>query len=457
MKLPKLGRRRLAKAGGVLAGLGLLGFLAVTSGLASVRARPGHWAITEAFLQYAKTRSVATHSLAVPPPPDLTDPALVMRGAGHFVTGCQPCHGGPGLHHPPIARAMMPPPPYLPEEVPDWKPRELFYIVKHGLKMTGMPAWPSERRDDEVWATVAFLLALPGLDGDAYRDLAYGETLEVPPGTVPEMILESCARCHGLDGNGRGTGAFPKLAGQRPAYLAAALAAYAGGKRHSGIMGPVAAGLDADTIRALARYYAEQPGASPAAPVPELAAAIERGGRIAAEGIPGEKIPACSHCHGPTATPRNPYYPDLAGQYPDYLVLQLELFRKDLRGGSPYARLMRPIADKLDPEQARDVALYYGTVGGSPGGVPRGVPGGSPAGSGETVGEGSGFAAPEASSAVSSGVEGSDGNRSSSRTSTPSNGGTRATSPAPQAPRRIQPPSRASSPSSSRVEGSTSQ
>ncbi|HEX2254237.1 MAG TPA: c-type cytochrome [Thermoanaerobaculia bacterium] len=384
MKRPKLGGRRLVKAGAALTGLGLLAFLGVTSGVVSVRARPGHWPVTEAFLQYAKTRSVATHSLAVPPPPDLTDPALVLRGAGHFVTGCQPCHGGPGLHHPPIARAMTPHPPYLPEEVPDWKPRELFYMVKHGLKLTGMPAWPSEKRDDEVWAMVAFLLTLPGLDSDAYRALAYGETLEVPRGTVPERVLESCARCHGLDGNGRGTGAFPKLAGQRPAYLAAALEAYAEGERHSGIMGPVAAGLGAGEIRALARYYAERPGASSAAPAdtappaagaslaasrpvaaPALgvAEAIARGERIAAAGIPAEKIPACSHCHGPTETPRNPHYPDLAGQYPGYLVLQLELFQQDLRGGSPYARLMRPIADKLDPEQMRDVALYYGSLG----------------------------------------------------------------------------------------------
>src|SRR5690606_1964233 len=154
--------------------------------------------------------------------------------------------------------AMTPPPPELSRTVEKWDPEELFYIVKHGIKFTGMPAWPSLERDDEVWAMVAFLLRLPGLDGVSYRALvegeasterrspAVGEGSEVPPiaglvapSNVPETVASTCGRCHGIDGNGRGTGAFPRLAGQRPNYLVAALEAYANGRRHSGIMRPI--------------------------------------------------------------------------------------------------------------------------------------------------------------------------------------------------------------------------
>jgi cytochrome c553 len=90
--------------------------------------------------------------------------------------------------------------------------------------------------------------------------------------------------------------------------------------------------------------------------------AIESGKAIASRGIPRQRVPACVVCHGPGTTRRNPLYPVLAGQYADYLVLQLEIFNKGYRGGSAYAHLMRPVATRLTPEQMRDVALYYASL-----------------------------------------------------------------------------------------------
>jgi cytochrome c553 len=129
---------------------------------------------------------------------------------------------------------------------------------------TGMPAWPAPQRDDEVWAVVAFLKQLPQLDKASYQKLVGGDTdvtaaieeLSGPPG-VPLAVVQNCVRCHGIDGVGRGTGAFPKLAGQRRNYLENALKAYATGERHSGTMGPISAGLKADAIPKVARYYSQ--------------------------------------------------------------------------------------------------------------------------------------------------------------------------------------------------------
>jgi cytochrome c553 len=129
-------------------------------------------------------------------------------------------------------------------------------------------------------------------------------------------------------------------------------------------MAPIAAGLSLDEMRELALYYGSLQEPSPLPPpMPQASmSAIESGKAIASRGIPRQRVPACVACHGPGATRRNPIYPILAGQYADYLVLQLELFNKGYRGGSAYAHLMRPVATRLTHEQMRDVALYYASL-----------------------------------------------------------------------------------------------
>jgi cytochrome c553 len=344
------------------------GFLFAASGIYPIGASSGHWGVVSWFLNFSSRRAVETHTIGGGAAPSLDDPALVLRGAGHYETGCRPCHGGPDIPQPPVAAQMLPLPPYLPDVVPSWEPDELFYIVKNGLKFTGMPAWPTQVRDDEVWAMVAFLQALPEMGSQEYQRLVYGDTASnsgdapihdlLGPEEAPRAVVESCARCHGMDGLGRGEGAFPKLAGQSPSYFFAAMQAFARGDRHSGIMEPVAAGLDSVELRELALYYDRLQGLGPGADV-DTSSAVGRGRAIALEGIPEQGVPSCADCHGPGTGSRNPFYPVLAGQYADYLVLQLELFQRDERGGSPYAHLMRQVASRLTPEQMRDVAAFY--------------------------------------------------------------------------------------------------
>lgn len=361
----------------VLAGLAAVGVVTVVSGVISIKASAGHWPITRWVLDFAMARSVATHSMAVTPPP-LNEPSLVLKGAGHYDFGCRPCHGSPGQRPPTIALAMTPHPPYLPPVIAQWDPEELYYIVKHGVKFTAMPAWPAMQRDDEVWAMVAFLRALPDLDPPGYQRLVRGdegagaEAARLPgrprPSSVPDAITASCGPCHGVDGKGRGLGAFPALAGQRPAYLLASLEAFARGERHSGIMKPIAAGLGVDAMGELARYYAGLPPTAPESVSRPDRAAPDVGEAIALRGIPTQRVPACAACHGPDPMPRNPIYPTLAGQYAEYLTLQLRLFKEDRRGGTPYAHIMRMVAGRLTPEQMRAVAAYYASLpaGGEP-------------------------------------------------------------------------------------------
>jgi cytochrome c553 len=343
-------RKKLALAVAVLVAVaGLGGFLVAASGIIPIDASSGHWAITKAFLQFSKKRSVSMHSRGLDVPP-LERPSLVARGAAHFEIGCRSCHGSPEQRAPRVAQKMLPVPPDLAVTSPKWRPEQLFYMVKHGIKLTGMPAWPSAKRDDEVWAMVAFLRVLPQLDAAGYRRLG-SVTAERPPAP-----LDRCARCHGVDGRGGDTGAFPVLAGQRPEYLTASLEAYAKGARHSGTMESVAAELTPAQIRELAAHYARLPAA------PRPGARTARGESIAQRGIPERDVPACAACHGPGATRRNPIFPVLAGQHAEYLALQLTLFQKEERGGTSYAHLMRSAAAALTPEEIRDVAAYYAAL-----------------------------------------------------------------------------------------------
>ncbi len=369
-------KRRAYQATVLLLVLAVGAFVVTTSGIVPIKASSGHWPITAWFLNYSMKQSVATHTLGMEVPP-LDDESQVIKGAAYYEVGCAPCHGRPDHPHPRVAGAMTPRPPYLPPKVDQWEPQELFYIAKHGVKFTGMPAFPSQQRDDEIWAVVAFLQRLPSLDAAEYRSLV-GETSPneeptalhglspVESGSIAGIVAENCGRCHGADGLGRGTGAFPRLAGQRAAYFTAAMQAYTAGKRNSGIMEPIAAGLTDGQLRQLADYYAKLDAASDDETGDRDQDAIRRGAAIAQEGLPQKRIPACVDCHGPASKPINQHYPQLAGQYSRYLVLQLSLFQNQHRGGTEYAHLMQTIARRLTSEQIQDVAAYYESLGFDP-------------------------------------------------------------------------------------------
>jgi len=267
----------------------------------------------------------------------------------------------------PIARAMLPPPPDLATQMRPWRDRELFWIVKNGIKYTGMPAWAAKQRDDEVWGLIAFLRRLPSLDADSYRALALGG-LEIPPQTGREVATSeaasatvgACARCHGDERNAPQSALVPSLNGQPAAFLDAALEAHARGHRASGIMQPIAIDLRPDDRRQVARYYAGLlPPSRPLDLLPAATEAIARGRMLAGEGDAGAKIPSCGGCHGENALST---YPRLAGQNAPYMANRLRLWKGGLVPGTDGEAIMAPIARALTEQQIADVSAYYASV-----------------------------------------------------------------------------------------------
>lgn len=172
------------------------------------------------------------------------------------------------------------------------------------------------------------------------------------------IAAQLCAACHAADGNGVAA-ANPKIAGQFPEYLHKQLADFKaqGGKkaaRESAIMASMVATLSDADMKGLAAFYAGQPLRPSAATDKGLATLgqkIWRGGNA----VSG--VPACAGCHGPAGAGMPKQYPRLAGQFAEYTMTQLKLFREGGRANDANG-VMRGVAARLSEREIRAVAEY---------------------------------------------------------------------------------------------------
>ena len=151
--------RTLAIAASLLLVLGgTAAALVVHLGLYDISASDQHTAPVYRLLDYAMRRSVMART-GEGAAPDLLDAQRVRRGAAHYREHCVQCHGAPGVAPDALALGMTPAPANLVATARLWKPAEMFWVVKHGVKMSGMPAWQYRMTDDEIWDTIAFVTA----------------------------------------------------------------------------------------------------------------------------------------------------------------------------------------------------------------------------------------------------------------------------------------------------------
>ena len=97
--------------------------------------------------------------------------ADALEGGSHFKGMCQQCHGAPGAERDDFATGLNPRPPDLAERAGEWTREEIFWIAKHGIRMTGMPAFGPTAPDDELWKIAAFVEELPNIAADEYAAL----------------------------------------------------------------------------------------------------------------------------------------------------------------------------------------------------------------------------------------------------------------------------------------------
>jgi len=147
------------------AGAGLF----IWSGAYNIAADDPHWPMTERAMAAARERSIAARVSDIVVP-DLDDESLIRTGAGNYDAMCAGCHLQPGIERTELSDGLYPAPPNLSRRQAT-DPAKAFWVIRHGIKMTGMPAWGESMDDEYIWGMVAFLQQLPELSEARYDEL----------------------------------------------------------------------------------------------------------------------------------------------------------------------------------------------------------------------------------------------------------------------------------------------
>ena len=198
-----------------------VGAAVVLGGLYNVAAGEQHWQPVYSMLERAMQQSVKLRARAVEAPATF-DNTMLLRGAGCYQAKCVQCHGAPGVAPGDAGKSMQPLPGPLVNAHERWERRELYWLTRNGIRMSGMPAWEHHLDESELWSLVAFIEHMPTLDVPGYERivaqadeaqtrgvlLACGaQRLAAPPPPVgdPEVGRQAlhqhaCNACHTIPG-----------------------------------------------------------------------------------------------------------------------------------------------------------------------------------------------------------------------------------------------------------------
>jgi mono/diheme cytochrome c family protein len=162
-------------ASGFLAAIVLMILVALAipySGVVNVAATEQDKGAAAWFLSNTMRSSVRRQSSGIAAPPQASEEEI-REGFRFYNEACVYCHGAPGKDPTDIGKGLNPEPPYLPDVVARWSSAELFWIAKNGIRMTGMPAFGSTHKDEEIWKVVAFVQRLPTVTEEDYAKMEH--------------------------------------------------------------------------------------------------------------------------------------------------------------------------------------------------------------------------------------------------------------------------------------------
>ncbi|MBI4774696.1 MAG: cytochrome c [Deltaproteobacteria bacterium] len=160
----------------VLALMGLGAIIYAWSGAYNIAATEPHWDMTASFIELLRDRSIAVHSSDIQAP-NLDDPKLKEVGVLHYHEMCRLCHGAPGYRREEFAEGLYPSPPSMTSGSlqSELGKAEIYWIVRHGVKLTGMPAFGPTHTEEQLWGLVAFVEDVPRTAPEQYRQMVMKE------------------------------------------------------------------------------------------------------------------------------------------------------------------------------------------------------------------------------------------------------------------------------------------
>jgi mono/diheme cytochrome c family protein len=162
---------RILAAVGALA---IVGVLAVATfffgGFYSVAGAAPDLDVVRWALVRVRTASIDRHAHEQPPAGQV-DPDVIQNGARAFAAiGCINCHGAPGVKWAKFSEGLHPDPPDLKDVAKDRTLSQLFWVIKNGINMTGMPSFAlAGAKDEELWPIAAFVKKLPNISEAEYK------------------------------------------------------------------------------------------------------------------------------------------------------------------------------------------------------------------------------------------------------------------------------------------------
>ncbi|WP_305095700.1 c-type cytochrome [Croceibacterium aestuarii] len=144
----------------------IVSLVVVLAGGYNIAATDRHSPLVAWALHTNFENSVKSHAGDIAPPQ--FSAAMIDAGAPEYKAMCARCHGGVGESREDWAEGMLPKPPALARAADEWSHAEIFWLVKHGAKMTAMPAFGDSHDDQTIWNIAAFVKALPTMSAAQY-------------------------------------------------------------------------------------------------------------------------------------------------------------------------------------------------------------------------------------------------------------------------------------------------
>ncbi|MFI4888910.1 MAG: c-type cytochrome [Steroidobacterales bacterium] len=155
-----------------LAALAIGAAVFITSGVYDIGADEHHSKPLSAMIEILRERSISVRADSIDVPP-LEDAATISAGAARYSALCAGCHLAPGVTKSELRPGLYPRAPNL-AQADAADPRRAFWTIKHGIKMSAMPAWGKTLNDAAIWQIVAFVRQMPAMSPEAYRQLSTG-------------------------------------------------------------------------------------------------------------------------------------------------------------------------------------------------------------------------------------------------------------------------------------------